>query len=130
MIGKARDIDVPPLDADDAFHFADLNLLALQRAALLDVQLEVPGEIAALARDRRQPGGIATQELDAIANRLAARVRQLEILLREFTADDPAAVFAAFFVLPDDDFDRMAQVISFAQRLRDLDRAQRTSVPS
>ena len=41
VIREAFDRHVPPVDADDAFDDADVDLSRVQDAALLDVQLEV-----------------------------------------------------------------------------------------
>ena len=40
MIRKANDRDIPPADADDTFNDTDIDILLVEKPALLDMQLD------------------------------------------------------------------------------------------
>ena len=130
MIGKAFDRHLPLGDADDAFDNADIDLFGVEDAALLDVQLEVRGNITALAADAYEPIGIAAYELDSVANRLATVTNEVELLVGDIAAEGVTANRAALFVGEDDNFQRVPnREFVFRQCLRNFDRAQRANIP-
>ena len=57
VIRESGDRDLPLLDADDPLDDPDVDLVRLERAALLDVELEIAGDVALLplAPDRASP---------------------------------------------------------------------------
>src|SRR5262245_16374978 len=99
VMGKSFDRDIPPVDADDAFDDTDVDLLAVEDAALFDMQFDISGEIAFFANDAREFLRIAADEFDAVANRLFTVGDQVELFLRQPPGDRAAADGAAFFVL-------------------------------
>ena len=116
---------MPTMPSDDA----DVDLLLFERPALLDVQLDVGRDVAALANGRFQAIGIAADERDAVARDLAAARRQRERGRLELSGHRAAADRAALLVLKHDDFDRMPQRdVALGERLRDLDRRERSDV--
>src|SRR5918999_2196178 len=109
MVREALDRDVPPVDADDAFDDADVDPLGVEKAALLDVQLEVGGNVAALAADARHAIRIATDEPDPVADGPSAPADEIELPLGEVTAQGPTSDQAALLILEDDDLERVSR---------------------
>src|SRR5262249_38637996 len=129
VIGEAFDRHVPPVDADDAFDHADVDLLGMQYAALFDVQLKVSRDVAGLTNHAGELISVAADELDAFANGLAAVCDQVQLFLGQADGDGVAADGPAFFVLKDDYFERMSQRdIVLGQRLGHFDCAHRADV--
>ena len=77
-------------------------------AALLDVQLDVGRDVAALADRGLEAIRIATDEGDAVTRDLAAAGGERECRGLELAGHRAAADRAALFVLKDDDLDRMS----------------------
>jgi hypothetical protein len=129
VIGEAFDRNLRVQDADDALDHADIDLLLLERAALLDVQLEVAGDAAGLALHLRYLRGIAADESDPIADSLATLGDSVEQLFVEAGADGMAADGAALFVLKNDDLQRMTKSdVLLVDNLRDFDGGERSDV--
>ena len=110
VVGEAGHRHVPLADADDALDDADVDARGVEDAALLDVQLEVGGDVALRAAYLGQPRGVAADAADALAIGLAARRHVRQVLRGELAAPGAAAVEAALLVRPDDDFERVALV--------------------
>jgi len=70
-------------DADDPFDHAHVDLLLLQRAALLNVQLEVAGDAAGRALSFFERCRISSDEGNAITDGLPALRDDVEQLLIE-----------------------------------------------
>src|SRR5262245_25475770 len=129
MIGKAFNRHVPPVYADDAFDDPDVQLFRFENAALLDVQLDISRNTSLRALNCRSFCGISAEELDPFANGLAAATDQVELFLTQFAIHCATSNQTAFFVLKDDDFERMSRHdIVFGQRLCDFDGAQRSNI--
>ena len=72
---------------------------------------------------------IAADEFDSFANRLAAATDHIEFFLSQRAVHRAAADQSAFFVLKDDDFERMTRRhVVLGECLRDFDRAHRADV--
>src|SRR5262249_45870377 len=107
VILEPGDRHFPLLDADDSLDDADVDLLFLERAALLDVQLEVAGDVALLSHELSELAHVAADERDALLDRLPAIRDVLELGREELAAHSATSVESALFVLPDHYFDRM-----------------------
>src|SRR5213075_1957442 len=64
MILESTDGHFPLLDPDDSFDDADVEAVALERPALLDMQLEIGGDVAALPSRLDESRRIAAEERD------------------------------------------------------------------
>src|SRR5512138_616605 len=129
VVREAGDGDLPLVDADDALDYADVELLAVERTTLLDVQLDVGGDRPALALHARELRRIAADERDAFANGLAAPAHEREARLGQRTDHRLAADEATFLVLEHDDLERMPRDhVPLGQRLRHFDRAERSDI--
>src|SRR5215510_4597158 len=129
VIGEAFDRHVPPVDADDAFDHADVDLLGMQNAALFDVQFQVSRDVAGLTNHASELVLVAADELYALPDGLAAVRDEVQFFLGKAGGDGVTADGPALFVLKDDHFQRVAQRdVVLGQRLRDLDRAHRADV--
>ena len=123
MIGEALDGDVPLANADDSLDDADVDLVAVERAPLLDVQFEVGKDVALAATRAREVVGIAAEEGDAVADRLAAAAHGRELGGGEIGRHRVTPPEAPLFILEDHDFNRMVRHHALlAERLRHLDR--------
>src|SRR5688500_19714033 len=93
MIRKAFDRDVPPVDADDAFHHSDLDLLIVEISALFDVQLKIRRDVAPFATNSSEIRGISDDNHDSIVNRFATATDEIPFAFSEFAVhhetDDP-----------------------------------------
>src|SRR5688572_20454008 len=126
MVREAGDRDLEPPKPDDALHHADLKPRLLEQTALLDVQLDVAGEVPRLQDRLTQTRDISTDQSDAFANRLPRPRDLVEIRRRDGAGGALAADRPAFLVRPDDDIQRMTQAYALlAQRSCDLDCAER-----
>src|SRR5207237_2626713 len=94
---------------DDSLDDADVDLVRVKDAALLNVKLEVACDVAFAALDLIELRWIAAEKRDALLDRLAAGRDGIELCRRELAAHGAAAVESAFFVLPDCDLDRVAR---------------------
>ena len=107
----------------------DIGVGALERAALLDVQLQVGSEFAGVA-----PGGadsirITTERADPISNAAAAGVHQVQGCRRQLTCHGAAAHKPTFFVGEVHDLECMAQgEVSIVQLLRDFDATHHANI--
>src|ERR1043165_6922005 len=129
VVGKAFNRDIGMQNADNPFHHANVDLLALERSALLDVQLKVTGNAARPALQGRKPIRIAADNPRAFANGLAALRYQVQPLLIQSFPQRLAADGPAFFILENDDLERVAQRdLLFLERLRDFNRGERTDI--
>src|SRR5579859_5638653 len=129
MVGKAFDRYIRVQNADNAFHHADVDLLALQRAALLDVQLKISGDAARLPLRGGKTLGIAADKTCAFANGLTAIGNQVQVLLFQTLTERLAADGSAFFILKGDDLKRMAQSdLLVFERLRNFDGRKRAHI--
>ena len=127
VVGDARDDRFVPVDRDDAFHDAHGNARALERAALLDVQLEIAVKRPLRAARLEDTIGIAADLADRVAAAHAVP-HLVHVARRDITGDDPAAGEAAaeceaFLVRPDDHLERMAR--ADAGRRERLERGER-----
>src|SRR5690242_2404208 len=121
MVLEAGDRDLPLLDPDDPLDDADVELRRIQRAALLDVQLEVAGDIPLLALHLIELCRIAADESNPLLNRLPAVRNGFELGSRELAAHRATAEQTALLILPDYDLQRMAsRDVVLGQRLSDL----------
>ena len=101
MVGEAVDGDVEPAQADDAGDRADAQVRSLEQAALLDVQLEIGVDAAAVADGLGEPIDRPANQADAFAEGAAragdaSRSAGFSAPIGELAADG-----AALFVLPD-----------------------------
>src|SRR5262245_31091325 len=129
VVGEAVYGHVPYLDAHDAFDDTDVDLFGIEIRALLDMQLEIGGDIAAVALDASDPVRIAADEADAVADGLAAPASDRHGLLRQLPANRLATDKATLFVLEDDEFQRMPRDdVGLGQGLRRFDGTQRTNI--
>src|SRR6185369_9508378 len=118
-----------PVDTDDAFNNSDVDTLGFKGAALLDMQFEISRDASLLSLHSRQLRHIAADKLDPVAHCLATLVDQVEFLLAQLANHSFAANQSAFFVLKNDDFQRMPRRhLVFNECLRDFNRTQRTNV--
>src|ERR1700747_2560111 len=62
VICEALNSHIPPMIADDSFHYADIDLLRSQRAALLDMQFEIGENIPGFAAHGCQMSRIPADE--------------------------------------------------------------------
>ncbi|MEX2150518.1 MAG: hypothetical protein WD793_09885 [Steroidobacteraceae bacterium] len=129
MIGDAFDRHVPPSDADDPFHDADIDAGLIQDGSLLDVQLDKGLQLARLAMRQRQPIRIAADGADPVADGHAAMADDIEGLRADAAGHRLAADHAAFLVRETDDLQRMARHNPlFAQQPGDFDGANDADV--
>jgi len=127
MIGKAFDGDFGVQNAYDSLDHAYVDLLLLQNGSLLDMEFEVSGDAFRTPIGVAQLVDITTDEFNSFAHGLATLALEVEQLVVGAGAEDVAAYGASFFVLKEDDLERMAQLNSvFIQDLCDLDGSQRT----
>src|SRR5688572_33341374 len=96
MIRKAFDRDVPPVDADDAFHHSDLDLLIVEISALFDVQLKIRRDVAPFATNSSEFRGISADQRDSLANRFATATDEIQFAFGEFAVHRAAADQPAF----------------------------------
>src|ERR1700676_670586 len=130
VIGDAFDGHIPSRIPNDSFHNADVNLLSCQSAALLDMQLEIRENIAALSAARGQTSGIAANERNPFAKRLSTPRSQTQVFFAQLTRNRTAPLQPTFLVLENQDLQRVAQCdVAVGQSLCDLDRAQRSDNP-
>ena len=130
MVGESLDGDVPPVDPDDSLHDADLDPLAIEEGALLDVQLEEGAQIARRALHFGQPTRIAADRLDAPSDRLPAVTDDIERFGAEIPDQRAAADQAPLLVGEHDHLERMAcRHAVLVQNLRTLDGADDADVP-
>src|ERR1043165_1877850 len=108
MIGEAGNRDIPLLNADDAFDDPDVEAGGVEQSTLLDMQLEVRGDVTLRALDAIELCRIAAEKSDAVGDRFAAAREIRELVGFQLSTDRPAAVQAALFVRPDRDLQRMA----------------------
>src|ERR1700722_7484576 len=129
MVGKTLDGDLTFKNAHDPFHYADIDFLLLQAAALLDVQFEISGDTARLAPRRGKLIKISADKACAVANCLAALRYPIKLPSLQAFSQGLAADSATFFIREDDNFERMAQRnLLFFQNLRNFNRGKRAHV--
>ena len=78
VVGCPTDRHVPLFDAEDAFDDTDGDSPMLENRPLLDVQLEVRREGAGRSTRRFEAVGVATDELDTLAQRFATHGGSIE----------------------------------------------------
>src|SRR6185503_7575025 len=126
VICKSLDGDVPPVDADDAFNYADVYLFSIENAALLNVQLEIASDLTFAPSNVSEFRRISADEFDAITNCLAAATHKVELSLSQLAVHGAAADESSFLVLKNHDFKRVTRRhVVFSECLCDFDRAQR-----
>src|SRR5208282_5220553 len=109
VVLESRDRDVPLAKSDDPLDDPDVELLLLQRAALLDVQLQVGGD-APLGESRAlEMVRIAAEERDSLTDRLAAAAHRRKVGGGQYGGGGMASAVAAFLVLPDRHDERVAR---------------------
>src|ERR1019366_10119926 len=99
MIRKAVNGHIPPAIADDSFHHADVGLLGCERAPLLNMQLKVGKNVAGFAAYAGQATGIAPNERNPVAKRLAAARRLIQVFFAQLTRDRPTPLQTTFLIL-------------------------------
>ena len=109
MVGKAGHRHFPLLDTDDPLDDADVDVIPLERATLLDVQLEVAGDIALDAPRLRETPRITAEKRYAVADGLSAATLVLQLVGGELPTHGAAAIQSTLFVLPDGDMKRVAR---------------------
>src|SRR6266498_3158965 len=109
MVGEAGDRDFPLLDPDDPLDDADVDLAGVEDATLLDVQLEVGGNLPLTSLDQIELRRISAEERDPLLDCLAAARHVLQFGGDELSTQRAAPVQSALFVLPDRDLDRVSR---------------------
>ena len=129
MVRQPLEDHVPPPDPDDALDHADVDGFVVEDGALLDVQLEIGGEIARYSAGTCEVRGIAADKRDAVAVRLSAVADQIELRHLQLAAHGAAPDFARLFVGEDHDLEGMACChAGLVERLRDLDGTDRADL--
>ena len=129
VVRAASDGHVPAFDADDAFDDPDVDGALVQDRSLLDMKLEVRRNVARPAPGLVEPPRIATDECDALAERLFGVGRLVELVVGELTRHRAASGLAVLLVLEDDDFEWMPRRDpGVLERLRDFDRRHRADL--
>ena len=133
MIRDARDDRLVLVDGDDPLDHANGDAGALERAALLDVQLEI-----AVMRPLRPPRienaiRVAADLPDRVGAAHAVpdlvHVRLRDLARGDAAAREPAAEREAFFVCPHDHLEGMSRAdAGRGQRLERAERGQRSEV--
>ncbi len=127
MIRKSFDGHIPPVDTNDSFNYADIDLFGIERASLFNVQFEIGGYVAFLAPHVCKFRNVSTDELDAFANGLAAATHQIEFLLSQLAVHRATTDQSTFFVLKDDNLKRVSQCkVVFRECLCDFNCAHRS----
>ena len=85
MVGKTVDGDVQPAQPDDAGDGADPKVRPLERAALLDVQLDIGVHAAARPDGAGQLLDRATHESNPFTQRLAGTGHGVQARVGQFT---------------------------------------------
>jgi hypothetical protein len=117
------------VDADDTLDYADIDVRALEPAALLDVQLQVRNELAAATLGATDGVWITTERTDPIAHAAAAGIHQIERCRIQPAGHGAAADQSTFFVGEVHDLECMAQPdVPIAQLLGNLDAADHADI--
>ena len=128
VICKPGDRHLEPSQPDDALDDTDLATGLLQQPTLLDVQLEVAGQVAARPLCFLQARHITTDDADALAHRLARSRDLVEIRVGEHADQNLAADRAPLLVLPHHHVERVGQRHALlGQRAGHFDRGERSN---
>ena len=133
VVGKTEDLCLIPSDRHDALDDADSGRRAFERAALLDMELEVAVPRALVAPCLHDAIGIAAYRADRVRPPYAVP-HLVHVIRRDVARDDTAARQSAverdtFLGGPDDHFERMARPhAGSVQRIEHTDGRQRSEI--
>jgi hypothetical protein len=91
------------------------------------MQLKIRRNIPLLTPDLSKSRRIAADEFDPISNRLPAATHEVKFFFRQLTIHSAAADESAFFVLENDNFERVTRgYVVLSKRVCDFDRTHRS----
>ena len=117
------------MDPDDPFDDADVDLALVENAALLDVELDVPGDAAWSVFRFADPRGVTADPTDLLGECGAVAPGPRHLIGGQVPDVAPASREPALLVAPNDDVQWVAiAVAALRERVSDFDRRARSDV--